>query len=399
MKGKKVLVGVTGGIAAYKTAELVRLLIKADLRVEVAMTESATRFVTPLTFETLSGNKVIASMFDREDMAMDHIRCGQDADLIIIAPATANIIGKIAHGIGDDFLSTCMLAATAKTLICPAMNDRMFLNPAVQHNLHLLEERGFFIMPPGSGKLACGTDGPGRLPDPADILEQALILLSERDLEDCKILVTAGPTTEYIDPVRYITNRSSGKMGYALARAALRRGAEVVLISGPTNLKPPPGIVFCPVKTAEEMRVAVFEHRNGCHMIIKAAAVSDYRPKKTADQKVKKGADSLSLDMVKNPDILALLGETKKDHPCILVGFAAETENLLKNAQKKINAKNLDMIVANDVSRKDAGFQTDTNAVKIIYADGRVEDSQLMEKIDVAHLILDRAKALKDENP
>ena len=399
MKGKKVLVGVTGGIAAYKTAELVRLLIKADFRVEVAMTRSATRFVTPLTFETLSGNKVIASMFDREDMAMDHIRCGQDADLIIIAPATANIIGKFAHGIGDDFLSTCMLAATAKTLLCPAMNDRMFLNPAVQHNLHLLEERGFFIMPPGSGELACGTDGPGRLPDPADILEQALILLSERDLEGSKILVTAGPTTEPIDPVRYITNRSSGKMGYALARAAIRRGAETVLISGPTNLKPPPGIHFCPVKTAEEMRAAVFEHSDVCHMIIKAAAVSDYRPKETADQKVKKGADSLSLDMVKNPDILALLGKTKKDHPCILVGFAAETEDLTKNARKKINAKNLDMIVANDVSRKDAGFQTDTNAVKIIYADGRVEDSPLMEKIDVAHLVLDRAKALKDESP
>lgn len=399
MKGKKVLVGVTGGIAAYKAAELVRLLIKADLRVEVAMTRSATRFVTPLTFETLSGNKVIAGMFDREDMAMDHIRCGQDADLIIIAPATANIIGKIAHGIGDDFLSTCMLAATAKSLICPAMNDRMFLNPAVQDNLGLLQKRGFFIMAPGSGELACGSDGPGRLPDPADILDQALMLLSEQDLEGCKILVTAGPTTEYMDPVRFITNRSSGKMGYALARAALRRGAEVVLISGPTDIKPPPGAVFRPVKTAEDMRRAVFEHRNGCHMIIKAAAVSDYRPKETADQKVKKGTEALSLDMVKNPDILALLGETKKDHPCILVGFAAETEDLVKNARKKINAKNLDMIVANDVSRKDAGFQTDTNAVKIIHADGRVEDSPLMGKIDVAHLILDRAKALKDESP
>ena len=253
-------------------------------------------------------------------------------------------------------------------------------------------------MAPGSGELACGSDGPGRLPDPPDILEQALILLSERDLEGCKILVTAGPTTEYIDPVRYITNRSSGKMGYALAKAALRRGAEVVLISGPTNIKPPPGVVFYPVKTAEEMRRTVFEHRDGCHMIIKAAAVSDYRPKETADRKIKKGADSLSLDMVKNPDILALLGETKKDHPSVLVGFAAETENLLGNAQKKITAKNLDMIVANDVSRKDAGFQTDTNAVKIIYADGRVEDSPLMKKIEVAHLILDRAKALKDES-
>lgn len=397
MKGKKILVGVTGGIAAYKTAELVRLLIKVDLQVEVAMTESAKWFITPLTFETLSGNKVITRMFGRDETPMDHIRCGQDADLIIIAPATANIIGKMAHGIGDDFLSTCMLAATAKTLLCPAMNDRMFLNPAVRDNLDLLQKRGFFIMAPGSGELACGSDGPGRLPDPADILEQALVLLSEQDLAGCKILVTAGPTTEYIDPVRYITNRSSGKMGYALARAAVRRGAETVLISGPTNINPPPGITFCSVRTAEDMRQAVFDHRNGCHMIIKAAAVSDYRPKETADQKVKKGADSLSLDMVKNPDILALLGKTKNDHPCVLVGFAAETENLLKNAQKKINAKNLNMIVANDVSRKDAGFQTDSNAVKIIYADGRVEDSPLMGKLDVAHLILDRAKALKDE--
>ena len=398
MKGKKVLVGITGGIAAYKAPELVRLLVKADFQVEVAMTESATWFVTPLTLETLSGNKVITRMFGRDETPMDHIRCGQDADLIIIAPATANIIGKMAHGIGDDFLSTCMLAATARTLMCPAMNDRMFLNPAVQDNLKLLQERGVNIMPPGSGELACGSDGPGRLPDPADIFEQGLILLSEPDLEGLKILVTAGPTTEHIDPVRFITNRSSGKMGYALARAALRRGAEVVLVSGPTSIKPPPGIHFCPVQTAEEMKKAVLEHRSGCHMIIKAAAVSDYRPKEMARQKVKKGADSVSLHMVKNPDILALLGQTKKDHPCILVGFAAETENLLNNAQKKIAAKNLDMIVANDVSRKDAGFQTDTNAVKIIYADGRVEDSPLMGKIDVAHLILDRAKALKDGN-
>ena len=398
MKGKKVLVGITGGIAAYKAPELVRLLVKADFQVEVAMTESATWFVTPLTLETLSGNKVITRMFGRDETPMDHIRCGQDADLIIIAPATANIIGKMAHGIGDDFLSTCMLAATAKSLICPAMNDRMFLNPAVQDNLKLLQERGVNIMPPGSGELACGSDGPGRLPDPADIFEQGLILLSEPDLEGLKILVTAGPTTEHIDPVRFITNRSSGKMGYALARAALRRGAEVVLVSGPTSIKPPPGIHFCPVQTAEEMKKAVLEHRSGCHMIIKAAAVSDYRPKEMARQKVKKGADSVSLHLVKNPDILALLGQTKKDHPCILVGFAAETENLLNNAQKKIAAKNLDMIVANDVSRKDAGFQTDTNAVKIIYADGRVEDSPLMGKIDVAHLVLDRAKALKDGN-
>jgi phosphopantothenoylcysteine decarboxylase / phosphopantothenate---cysteine ligase len=278
------------------------------------------------------------------------------------------------------------------------MNDQMFQNPAVQDNLTLLQKRGFFVMSPDSGELACGSDGPGRLPDPADILEQALVLLSEQDLKGLKIMVTAGPTTEYIDPVRYITNRSSGKMGYALALSALRRGAKVVLISGPTHLKPPPGLIFCSVKTAEEMRQAVLDHRDGCHVIIKAAAVSDYRPKETAGHKVKKGAESLSLIMTQNPDILALLGQTKKDHPCILVGFAAETQNLLENAQKKITAKNLDMIVANDVSRTDAGFGTDTNAVKIIYADGRVEDSPLMGKIEVAHLILDRAKALKDES-
>jgi len=397
LKGKKILLGVTGGIAAYKAAELVRLLVKADLRVEVAMTESATWFVAPLTFETLSGNKVITRMFGREETPMDHIRCGQDSDLIIIAPATANIIGKMAHGIGDDFLSTCLLAATAKILLCPAMNDRMFLNPAVQDNLDLLKKRGVLVMAPDRGDLACGSDGPGRLPDPADILERALILLSEPDLAGLKVMVTAGPTTEYMDPVRFITNRSSGKMGYALARAAVQRGAEVVLISGPTTLKPPTGITFRPINTAQEMKAAVLADRSGCHIIIKAAAVSDYRPKETFDQKLKKGAATLSLEMVKNPDILAILGETKKDHPSILVGFAAETEDLLQNAQKKINAKHLDMIVANDVSRKDAGFETDTNAVKIIYGDGRVEDSALMAKIDVAHLILDRAKALKDK--
>ncbi len=397
MKGKKILLGVTGGIAAYKAPELVRLLVKADLQVEVAMTESAGWFVTPLTLETLSGNRVITHMFGRDETPMDHIRCGQEADLIIIAPATANIIGKMAHGIGDDFLSTALLAATARTLVCPAMNDRMFMNPAVQDNLALLKKRGFFIMAPDSGELACGSDGPGRLPDPADILERALVLLSEQDLAGLKIMVTAGPTTEHMDPVRYITNRSSGKMGYALAQAAVRRGAQVVLVSGPTNLKPLPGVTCCDVTNTEEMRRAVFDNLNQCHIVIKAAAVSDYRPKETNDQKIKKGADTLSLEMIKNPDILALLGEAKKDHDAILVGFAAETQDLLNNAKKKIQAKNLDMIVANDVSRTDAGFQTDTNAVKIIYADGRVEDSPLMGKIDVAHLILDRAKALKDK--
>jgi len=395
VKRKEVVVGVTGGIAAYKAAELVRLLVKENLTVRVAMTRSATRFVTPLTFEALSGNRVVHEMFGKEGTVMEHIRWGQESDLIIIAPATADFIGKMAHGIGDDFLSTCVIAATARILVCPSMNDQMFMNPAVQENLRVLRERGMKVLEPGEGGLACGTEGPGRLPEPAHILEQARILLSEQDLSGRKILVSAGPTAEPIDPVRFISNRSSGKMGYALARAAARRGAEVVLVSGPTALTPPPGVTFCPVKTADEMHRLIFENREGCDIVIKAAAVSDYRPRECAGQKIKKGAASLSLELVRNPDILACLGDAKVESPCILVGFAAETENLLANAEKKLKAKNLDMIVANDVSSNDAGFETDTNRVKFIYRDGRVEDTPLMTKDEVADRVLDRAMALR----
>jgi len=396
VKEKQVVVGVTGGIAAYKAAELVRLLVRENLVVKVAMTRNATRFVTPLTFEALSGNRVVYDMFDQEGTVMDHIRWGQDPDLIVIAPATANFIGKMAHGIGDDFLSTCVIAATARILVCPSMNDRMFMNPAVQENLKVLRERGMTVLEPGHGGLACGTEGPGRLPEPIEIVEQAIILLSEQDLSGCKIMISAGPTVEPIDPVRYISNRSSGKMGYALARAAARRGAQVILVSGPTSLKPPTGVTFCPAKTAEEMHRLVFENRDGCDIVIKAAAVSDYRPRAVAEQKIKKGADSFSLELLRNPDILGCLGETKAASPCILVGFAAETEDLLTNAEKKLKAKNLDMIVANDVSRDDAGFETETNLVKFIYRDGRVEDAPLMTKDEVADRVLDRAKALRE---
>lgn len=396
MNGKEVILGVTGGIAAYKSAELVRLLVEDDILVKVAMTKSATKFVTPLTFEALSGESVIHDMFGQEGTAIDHIQWGQESDLIIIAPATANFIGKMAHGIGDDFLSTCVLAATAKILVCPSMNTRMFENPAVQENLDLLKKRGFIIMEPGQGALACGTEGPGRLPEPDEILEQARKLLSDQDLSGLKILVTAGPTTEPIDPVRYISNRSSGKMGYALARAAAYRGADVILVSGPTDLVPPPGLSFCQVITAEDMRRSVFENRSGCDIIIKAAAVSDYRPRDCAEQKIKKGAESLSLELIKNPDILAELGSTIEEFPSVLVGFAAETEDLIANAEKKLKSKNLDMIVANDVSSKDAGFETDTNRVKIIYSDGHVDDSPLMTKDKVADLVLDRAKAIRE---
>ena len=396
MNGKQIIVGITGGIAAYKSAELVRLLVKEDILVKVAMTKSATKFVTPLTFEALSGERVIHDMFDQEGTAIDHIQWGQESDLIIIAPATANFIGKMAHGIGDDFLSTCVLAATAKILVCPSMNTRMFENPAVQDNLDLLKKRGFVIMEPGQGELACGTEGPGRLPEPEEILQQAKRLLSDQDLSGLKILITAGPTTEPIDPVRYISNRSSGKMGYALARAAALRGADVILVSGPTDLPPPTGLSFGQVITAEDMRRSVFENRSGCDIIIKAAAVSDYRPKDHAAQKIKKGPESLSLELVKNPDILAELGSTIEEFPAVLVGFAAETEDLIANAEKKLKSKNLDMIVANDVSSKDAGFETDTNRVKIIYSDGHVDDSPLMTKDKVADLVLDRAKAIRE---
>jgi phosphopantothenoylcysteine decarboxylase/phosphopantothenate--cysteine ligase len=393
MKGKKIIIGITGGIAAYKAAELVRLLIKAGAQVKVAMTAHAVRFVTPLTFEALSGNRVIWDMWGREETAIDHIIWGQESDLIIIAPATANIIAKMAHGIADDFLSTMVVAATAKILVCPSMNDRMLTNPAVQDNLRILSERNFAVMAPGEGQLACRSEGPGRLPEPQEIVEHAWTLLSPQDLSGQKVLVTAGPTVEPIDPVRYISNRSSGRMGFALAKAARRRGASVTLVSGPVSLIPPYGVTFIPVKTADEMRNAVIENRPGFDIIIKAAAVSDYRPRESARQKIKKGPDSLTLDLVKNPDILSELGKTKELSPCALVGFAAETEDLLANAGTKLKAKNLDMIVANDVSRNDAGFETDTNIIKMIFADGHVEDSTLMTKDEVADLVLDRIKS------
>ncbi|MBW1706734.1 MAG: bifunctional phosphopantothenoylcysteine decarboxylase/phosphopantothenate--cysteine ligase CoaBC [Deltaproteobacteria bacterium] len=398
MKDKKIIVGITGGIAAYKAAELVRLLMKANAQVRVAMTGNAVRFITPLTLEALSGNRVIWDMWGQVETTIDHITYGQESDLIIIAPATANIIAKMAHGIADDFISTMVVAATAKILVCPSMNDQMLMNPAVQNNLRILNDRNFEVMETGEGQLACHSEGPGRLPEPQEIAEHAWTLLSPQDLSGQKVLVTAGPTVEPIDPVRYISNRSSGRMGFALAKAARRRGASVTLVSGPVSLMPPYGVTFIPVKTAEEMRNTVLENRPGCDIIIKAAAVSDYRPKESAQQKIKKGPDSLSLDLVKNPDILSELGDTKKKFPCVLVGFAAETEDLLANAEAKLKAKNLDMIVANDVSRDDAGFETDTNIVKMIFADGHVEDSPLMTKDEVADLVLDRIKSLKDGN-
>ena len=397
MKGKNVVVGVTGGIAAYKAAELVRLLVKAGAQTRVAMTAHATKFVTPLTFEVLSENRVVWDMWDGQESPMSHITMSQEADLIIIAPATANFIGKIAHGIADDFLSTSIVAATGKMLVCPSMNSRMLLNPAVQENITLLRKRGYTVMAPQEGELACGERGVGRLPEPEQILEQARILLSEHDLSGMKVLVTAGATVEPIDPVRYITNRSSGKMGYALARAAALRGAEVMLVSGPTSLNPPRNVKVFRVKTAAEMRDAVLGHHAECDVVIKAAAVLDYKPRRQSKTKIKKLEEIQSLELVRNPDILAELGRRRSGKRSLLVGFAAETHDLMSNAREKLRKKNLDMIIANDVSREDAGFESDTNAVKIIHRDGRVEELPLMTKEDLADRILDRVKKLWKE--
>jgi phosphopantothenoylcysteine decarboxylase/phosphopantothenate--cysteine ligase len=394
MRGKKVIVGVTGGIAAYKAAELVRLLVREDVSTSVAMTANATRFVTPLTFEALSGNRVIWDMWGIKGSTMDHISWGQTADMIIIAPATANMVAKLTHGLADDFLSTTVLAATAKVLICPAMNTQMYAKTVVQENLRVLAQRGYEVMYPGAGQLACGAEGMGRMPEPPEILERAAYLLAPKDLSGMRILVTAGPTVEPIDPVRYITNRSSGKMGYALAGRASMRGAEVTLVSGPTHLKPPYGVRFLPVKTAEEMRDKVVGSRDGWDVAIKAAAVADYRPAETASEKIKKTAAELTLKLVRNPDILEELGASRGEKACILVGFAAETADLLSNARQKLAAKHVDMIVANDVTRSDAGFDVDTNLVKIIDRQGGIEDLPLMSKDDVADRILDRIKDL-----
>jgi phosphopantothenoylcysteine decarboxylase/phosphopantothenate--cysteine ligase len=398
MKGRKIIVGVTGGIAAYKAAELVRRLVKQGAVTKVAMTRHATKFITPLTLETLSGNRVVADMWDSETHPLDHISWGQDSDLIIIAPATANFIGKMAHGIGDDFLSTLVIAATARVLVCPSMNTQMYLSQAVQENLQVLKARGCAIMEPGSGELACHTEGQGRLPEPEDILEEARMLLSRQDLSGLRILVTAGATLEPVDPVRYMSNRSSGKMGYALARAARMRGAKVSLVSGPTALKPPRDVALSRVKTAEEMRRAVLAECRQYDVIIKAAAVLDWRPKKTAEHKIKKGREVQTIELVENPDILAELGCSRGNNRCLLVGFAAETQDLLANAEEKLKKKNLDLIVVNDVSREDAGFEADTNAVKIIYRDGRTEELPLMTKEEVAHHLLDRIKILWEKS-
>ncbi|MCE1227590.1 MAG: bifunctional phosphopantothenoylcysteine decarboxylase/phosphopantothenate--cysteine ligase CoaBC, partial [Geobacteraceae bacterium] len=372
LTGKTVVLGVTGGIAVYKAVELLRLLTKAGAEVHVIMTKAATEFVTPLTFQTLSGNPVSTELFNLyQEREIGHISLADRADLLLIAPATANVIGKIAHGIADDLLTTTVMATKAPVLVAPAMNVNMYQNPLYQENEARLRRHGYHFVDAESGSLACGWEGSGRLAQPGRIFDQACALLAGDDLVGETILVTAGPTQEELDPVRYISNHSSGKMGYALAQAARHRGAKVILVSGPTCLEPPPGLELVRVVSARQMYEAVMTRAEGCSVVIKAAAVADYRPLLRNGDKLKKKDDNLTLELAKNPDILSQLGQLEQ-RP-LLVGFAAETADLQNNAAAKLAAKNLDMIVANDVSQEGAGFNVATNIARLLYRDGRVE--------------------------
>lgn len=389
LQGKHVVLGVSGGIAVYKAVELLRLLTKAGADVQVIMTRNAQEFVTPLTFQTLSGHPVHTELFNLyQEQEIGHISLADRADLFILAPATANLIGRIARGLADDLLTTSVMATKAPVLIVPAMNTNMYENPLYRRNEADLAAHGYHILEPASGDLACGWQGQGKLPDPQTIIEVATGLFMPQDLGGCTLLVTAGPTREEIDPVRYLSNYSSGKMGYAVAAAARQRGAKVLLVSGPTGLTVPPGVRCVPVCSALEMRQAVFDHLESADMVVKAAAVADYRAAERAPEKLKKGAAEMTLTLQKNPDILAELGQRKNGR--ILVGFAAETERLLAHAAEKLREKNLDLIVANDITQKGAGFDSDTNIVRLLHANGKVEELERMSKLRVAHALLDR---------
>jgi len=395
LKGKNIVLGVCGGIAAYKAVELLRLYVKAGAKVNVIMTRSAQEFVTPLTFQTLSGNPVHTELFNLfQESEIGHISLADRADLFVVAPATANVIGKVANGIADDLLTTTIMATKAPVLFAPAMNVNMWENPLYQQNEDRLKKFGYHFLEPASGSLACGWEGKGKLPDPAVILEKSRALLCPHDLSGETIMVTAGPTREELDPVRYLSNYSSGKMGYAIARVARDRGARVILISGPTSLAPPDDVEYISVISARQMLDAVLSRYQEATVIVKAAAVADYRPATTATQKIKKGADdSLTLELEKNSDILAELGRRKGQR--ILVGFAAETQDLLENARKKLKAKNLDMIVANDVTLPGAGFESDTNIVRLLFRDGRLEELPCLDKEEVAYRLLNRISELR----
>ena len=390
LRGKNIVVGVAGGIAVYKVVDIVSRLKKQGANVYVIMTRSAANFVTPLTFREISGHPVVVDMWgETPNWNVEHIALATAADLFLLAPATGNIIGKIANGIADDMLSTTVMATSAPVILAPAMNTNMYLNPIVQQNINKLTQLGYHFIEPGYGVLACGTEGVGRLPEPEVIMCKVIqILKGKDDFASKKVLITAGGTQEAIDPVRYIGNRSSGKMGYALASAAKARGAEVILVSAPTHLLPPPGVVVKYVESAAQMRDAVLAQFDDSDIIIKAAAVADYRPQSVCADKIKKSSTTLDLVLEKTPDILFELGQLKKHQ--ILIGFAAETQQLLAHAQEKLTRKNLDMIVANDITMPGAGFNVDTNIVKLLYRNGHIEELPKMSKEQLAGIILDK---------
>ena len=398
LKNKTVVIGVSGGIAVYKVCDVVSRLKKLGVNVHVIMTKSATEFVTPLTFQSLSQNYVVCDMFEEpKTWDVEHISLAKKADVFLIAPATANIIGKMACGISDDMLSTTVMATKAKVLIAPAMNTNMYENPIVQRNIDTLRALNYEFIEPESGRLACGDIGKGKLATPENIVEAVVDALTKKqDLEGKKIIITAGPTVEAIDPVRYITNRSTGKMGYAIAKEACDRGAEVTLVSGPTTLEPPKNLKkFIRIESAKDMYEAVINNLDENDVIIKSAAVADYKPKDYCDKKIKKSDDDLVIKLDRNKDIAYEIGKVKKDK--ILVGFAAETNDLIENAKNKISKKNLDFIVANDLTKEGAGFGVDTNIVKIIDKDGSIEEYPIMKKNEVANVILDKVKDLLEK--
>jgi phosphopantothenoylcysteine decarboxylase/phosphopantothenate--cysteine ligase len=388
IEGRSVVVGVTGGIACYKACELVRLLSTAGARVRVVMTAGAQQFVTPLTLQTLSGNPVATDTFSlTQESEIGHIRLADGADVVLVAPATANVIAKLASGIADDLLTTVLLATRAPVIVAPAMNVHMWEHPTVQENLARLVARGVRVVGPANGYLACGYEGAGRLADPDAIVEEVRRALAPEDLAREHVLVTAGPTQEAIDPVRYLSNHSSGKMGYAIARVARRRGATVTLVTGPTSVPAPPGVDVVPVTSAREMAIAVERAFGRATIVVMTAAVADYRPRQAFARKMKKDAARLTLELARNPDILGELGARKGRR--LLVGFAAETHDVASEARRKLRAKRLDLIVANDVTAPGAGFGSDTNAVRLIDGAGPDETLPVLPKEEVAARIVD----------
>ena len=386
--GKRILLGVSGGIAVYKAAEVVRLLVSAGAAVKVVMTRSAREFVGPLTFQALTGQPVATRMFGKGSEPLEHISLGQEVDAIVLAPATANLIGKLAAGISDDLLTTALLAATRPILVCPAMNDQMWANPVVQENLGRLKARGVQVMEPEAGPLACGAVGQGRLPEPETVVEALARLVSPQDLAGRRVLVTAGPTHEDLDPVRFLTNRSTGKQGYAVARVAWRRGAQVCLVSGPSALPAPYGVERIMVWSAKDMFEALKVRFEKADALLMAAAVGDYRPTRMETQKIKRGSGEVQFQLAPNPDILKELSKLKVKQ--VVVGFAAETEDLMAEARRKLVYKDLDLIVANDVTRPQSGFAVDTNEVTIFAREGIPQRLPLLTKEEVAEHLLDR---------